>query len=153
MNHQELFGQDLSDWKLAMAYQLELQHSLMGFFPAILADVPADEELFICLDKDLLIEIAKLLPKRRFQVTKFKVLANENKGIAFDLKVVSRTESRFEKITDTDLPILTSAKFNKIVSEAQNGKCPFKWAPGLISSDMTQEEFEETLKSALKETS
>ncbi len=147
MNHKELLEQDLSGWKVAKAYHLELKHKLMGFFPAVFSDKV--EEMFICLDKKLLAEVAKFLPPRSCRCSEFIVLVNEGMGIAFDIKIIAENRSCKNPDEDTSLYVLDRYKLNRLVSQAKEGESPFKWAPGLISDDMSPEEFKESLKLVL----
>ena len=45
------------------------------------------------------------------------------------------------------LHLLTEKEFQDLISKCEH---PFKWAPGLISNDMSSEEFLETIESARK---
>ncbi len=84
-------------------------------------------------------------------MTEFKVLANEEKGIAFDLGKIKEEEYGEKSNNDTHIIILTRERFNKLTAKHRRSKkSPFKWAPGLVSNDMNREEFLDTLKAAKK---
>ncbi|MFA5358216.1 MAG: hypothetical protein WC310_00115 [Patescibacteria group bacterium] len=149
MNHKTLLGQDLTGWKLATAYLLELKHGLMGFFPAEMIDVDGKEDMFLCLDKDLLLQVAKLLPPRQSVMTEFMVLVNESLGLAFDLGILQRKIFRDEPVKDNHIKVLTRQRFEELKAGSKDKK-PFKWTSGLIGNDMSSEEFIETLTKALE---
>ncbi|MCX6739774.1 MAG: hypothetical protein NTZ49_00920 [Candidatus Parcubacteria bacterium] len=148
MNHKELMGRDLSGWKLKTAYHLELHHNLWGFFPAIITDKV--EQMFICLDKKLLLEVAKFLPPRRFRCCAFKVLANEKLGIAFDLRLICEHNLPEDLLEDTSLFILNENNFQELLANSPDNISPFQWAPGLIGDEMNADEFRQSLILSLK---
>lgn len=143
MNHQKLFGQDLAGWQLVTAYLLQLKHGLMGFFPAVFGD---NNEPFVCLDPELVLEIGRLLPARRCEVVTIRVLANPALGIAFDLSVVARTGR--PDADDTHIVVLTRERFAELTADP--AARPFEWAPGLIGGQMSHKEFVADLQQALK---
>jgi len=149
VNHLSLLGQDLAGWTLSRAYWLELSHELMGFFPAVLANEPRGDDLFVCLDTDLLAEVGKLLTPRRCKVIEITVIVNEAECVAFDL---CRIQKKFDEMPEdeTSITVLTRQRFDELVVACGDDECPFKWAPGLVGSDMSSEEFFETLRASLE---
>ncbi|MDD5340942.1 MAG: hypothetical protein PHC97_00720 [Patescibacteria group bacterium] len=116
-----LLGQDLAGWQIAYYHCLKLKHGLMGYFPAITtATVDATEpEIVGVLDKKLLRKVWQTLPKREAKIDTLLVLANTEKGIAFDLK--------------GDVEIMPLKIFSKKeIDELLTKENPFRWSPGLI---------------------
>jgi len=132
----EVMGRDLSGYKQVNAFFLELCHGLMGFFPALIA---ATEEVVVCLDKELLVKVAKTLPPRTCKQGDFLMLANIKGSFGFELNSRKKEDA-------PALHILTESEFERRVKEEER---PFKWAPGLVSNYMTKEEFLETLEAAM----
>lgn len=120
----ELFGRSLAGWQLSRAHLMELQHGLMGFFPAILnggAFGKKSGEVVVVLDKRLLRVVWDHIEKARATITSFMVLACPEIGIAFGLCRNYTEETRAMKIfSEADLATLCGGK-----------KEPFRWSPGL----------------------
>jgi len=131
----ELLNQDLSDWQIEIAYMLERKHTLSGMFPAIYSD---SEEIVVCLDKGLMLDLAQLLKPWPLKLDKFSVLVNKKLGICFELELLSqRLKSTDDQGEDNELIILTLEKFN----ELKGKKEAFRWAPGLLGHRLTPEAY------------
>ena len=116
----ELMDRDLAGWQLAMAYYLELEHGLMGFFPAIIAETG---QMVLCLDENLLVGgVKELLPERRCRQREILVLANEQEAICFQIANEHGVETKAGHI-------LTDEEFEELTEGESE---PFKWTPGLI---------------------
>lgn len=123
-----------AEFRTVNAYLYELDHTLMGFFPAVVAGTG---EIVVCLDPILLERVKDRLPRRRCKRVKFLALVSGDGTYGYDL-----SSGTIESATS--FHILTHDEFERCVSQER----PFKWAPGLISNDMTREEFMETLAAA-----
>lgn len=131
----DVMDKDLAGFKQVQAHFLQLSHGLMGFFPALIRET---EEIVVCLDKKLLVKVMEQLPKRKSQFGDFQMLANTKDGYGFEVGNHNGKETK-------PLRILSEEEFEKRITEEEE---PFKWAPGLVGNDMTQEEFVETLEHA-----
>lgn len=78
----DLFGQDLTGWQIALCYFLELNHGLMGTFPAI----DEKKEIVATLDKPSIEKVWKQLEQRPSKVTGLMVIAHPASGVAFSLE-------------------------------------------------------------------
>lgn len=114
----EVKEQGLTGYELKTGYLLILQHGLMGTFPALIAE---NEELFVCIDKQLLEKVWERLPKRPARVIELQMYVNNADGIGFNVGVGDRAEP---------ISILSEERFATII---ENSEDVFKWAPGLIS--------------------
>ncbi len=130
-----IMGVDLAGFQLTRAFWLELDHTLMGTFPALVAET---NEPVVCLDRELLGRIKDMLPQRRSKEVGTFALANVEQESAFNI------EGRLDHGT-APLILITQAKFDELCAASDQ---PFKWAPGLVGNDMTEEEFRETLATA-----
>ncbi len=153
MNFNEMIKSS-DKWNLKVGYYFELEHHLMGFFPALIIKT---EEMFICFDKDLMVKIGKLLPPRRFKMNTKLFLTNEEEDIAISIAVLNdvvmyindNTKHAIDRRSeDITMDIVNEKIFQELINDKEK---PFKWAPGLIGSDMSPEEFNETLENALLE--
>ena len=119
----ELLKQDSKGqgYLLEKVFSLQLTHSLMGFFPAM---IYSHRRVIICLDLNLLVEIWKTLEPRKSQLDSLTYYVNREKGIAYvDVDRPSeREESKPEKV-------LTRDEYEKIKKEDPDS---IMWAPGLI---------------------
>ncbi|PLX27266.1 hypothetical protein C0583_04510 [Candidatus Parcubacteria bacterium] len=131
----EVMDKDLAGFQQVQAHFLELSHGLMGFFPALVRET---EDIVVCLDKKLLIQVMERLPKRKSKFGEFQMLANIDNGYGFEVGNHNGKETK-------PLRILSEEEFEKRIQEEEK---PFKWAPGLVGNDMTEEEFIETLELA-----
>lgn len=110
----DLLGQNLAGYKLVECNFLELEHSLMGYFPAIFSR-SRKEAIFV--DKDVLEAAKKTLPERRHTThTVAFLLEPEGKGgfIIEGEHMLKRV--RCEVYTKDDL----------------DKHIPIEWAPGLL---------------------
>ena len=122
----EYVNKNLEGVKICTAYSLQLEHSLMGYFPAVF--VENLDNIVICLSHDLIEKVRNMLPKRKSKIDEITVLVDTEKGIAFDLRLISHLnlEEAFDR---ESLNLLSEEDFNKLT---KNGNKPFRWAPGLI---------------------
>lgn len=134
----EVVTGDQVGYQLRVAYSLELTHGLMGYFPAIVAE---EDRTILILEKDLLETVWKMLSPRRSQVNEDLVYANSEGTQAF---LVGGRNA----LSGTPMSLLTRAEFEQLTASGEN---PFKWTPGLVGDDMSQSEFADTLRAALKE--
>ncbi|OHA44520.1 MAG: hypothetical protein A3G59_02335 [Candidatus Taylorbacteria bacterium RIFCSPLOWO2_12_FULL_47_20] len=96
---------------------------------------------FAFLDKQMAERILALLPRRSFKLNREMLLVSDTEKISFSVRaVVCNWEDG--KMVES-LTVLTEED----VSQMHAGD--LKWAPGLISNDMTPEKFRETLEVAL----
>lgn len=133
----EVMDKDLAGFQQVEAHYLQLSHGLMGFFPALISETG---EIVICLDRELLVKVMEKLPKRRSRIDKLQILANIPGQFGFEVGNPNGKDTQ-------SLHILTAEEFEQRV---QQDKKPFKWAPGLVGDDMTEEEFRETLEMAMR---
>lgn len=129
---------DLTGWQLVYGGFLELKHGLMGFFPAIVAET---QEPVICIDSELLDRVEAMLSDRKRIRGEVLMLVHPEQGIGFDLESNPEVGAKPRRI-------LTQAQFDCLTADGAN---PFKWAPGLVSNDMSRDEFADTLDVARKE--
>lgn len=120
----DLFGHDLAGWKFMDCHFLELDHRLMGTFPAVLTANP--RKIIFVLEKHLLASVWNRLETRSAKVTTIPAIVNED-GLAFGLKC----------------EIFGKAKSFQIFSEKEiNELCrqegAFKWVPGLVGGSSSQ---------------
>jgi|GEM_PF-2222302 len=121
---------DLVGWSLREAYWAQLEHGLMGTFPALVNDpenTEAEGELFFCTDKEVLREILILLPRRPFRLSKNLVLLSPDKSYGFCVQALfeqwrmDRQSESVRVVTRDDMTTLSSPGL-------------FRWASGLIST-------------------
>jgi hypothetical protein len=127
-------GADQKGFILAIGYYVELQHHLMGCFPAIESKTT---EMVITTDLKLLKRVCETLTPRRSKFVTQLLYVNPETGTAYSI---------LENLEEaTPFQILTQARFDELMK----GKQPaFKWAPGLVGDDMSLQEFREALETA-----
>ena len=77
----DLLNKDLAGWQIMPCYYLELEHSLMGSFPAIRTQ---DNVIILVTDKALLKKVWDRLPPRSARINKLpKCLVHAETGITF----------------------------------------------------------------------
>jgi len=124
-------------FRLAVGHFAELDHSLMGNFPAIESK---SKEMVMTTDLDLLKKVCETLPPRRFKFGTQLIYVNPETGIAYS--ILGTNKSSLERAEA--FQILTQERFQELTKNEK----PFKWAPGLVSNNMSLEEFKETLQVA-----
>ena len=134
---------DLTDWKMCKCYWAQLKHGCWGTFPALFSrdgGKTAEWEPFVCTDKILMGKVIALLSPRPFKIEESTCVVGKNgEAVAFDLEAMVCQMSIGKE--SESLPVVHEADLNC----REN----FKWAPGLISNDMSAAEFADTIKSAL----
>lgn len=112
----DLFGRDLTGWQIGQCHFLELDHGLMGTFPAI----DENKEIIATLDKRALENVWKQLDRRPAKVTSFMVVAHPASGVAFNLE-------NYLKGDTEPLRILSAEAIDALCQ-----KKSVRWAPGLL---------------------
>jgi hypothetical protein len=120
-----LFGHDLAGWQIAYCHFLELDHGLMGTFPAI----DENRKIVATLNKPALEKVWKQLRRRKAKVSSIMVIANPASGVAFSLDRGYFTPEQIEP-----LDIFSDEQIEALC--AKEGSV--RWAPGLI--DLVKEE-------------
>jgi hypothetical protein len=135
----ELLGGDHSDFRLAIGHYVELDHTLMGTFPAIERD---SREMVLTTDFGLMREVCEMLTPRR---SKFgtQLLYVNSEGVAYS--VLGIDEDSLKR--GEPFQIMTRPRFNELKVASEK---PFQWAPGLVGNDMNADEFREALEAAAK---
>lgn len=134
---------DLSDWKICKCYWAQLKHGCWGTFPALFSrdgGKKAEWEPFVCTSKDLIGKAVGLLRPRSFKIEESLCMVRTNgEVIGFDLEAMIR-----------QMLIGKESVSLSVVSESDlSHRKNFKWAPGLVSNDMSAAEFADTIKEAL----
>ena len=130
-------SKDLSGFQHLIGHYVELKHGLMGCFPAIIDET---NEMIICTDKNVLLDILETLPRKECKFGELQMLVNIKDNIGFVLNHFNQDEAEAERI-------FTKEEFEQRKSSTQQ---PYRWAAGVISlkSEPTEEEFQATLKAA-----
>jgi len=115
----DLFNRNLDGWQITYAHFLQLEHGLMGIFPALIAE---NEDLFAVLDKKSLRKVWDHVDRRSAKITSLLVLANPQVNIAFNL------DGYVEKDQTRPLRILATKELDELCQKEK----PFEWAPGLL---------------------
>lgn len=116
----DVMGNDLAGFQVVKAYFLELEHGLMGFFPAI---IKKNKEMVVCLDKSLLEKVWNLLPRRKTKIVEAILLVNTDGSFGFDIRNENKENTE-------QVHILSEKEFNRLI--ARSGDSPFGWVPGLL---------------------
>lgn len=116
----DLFGQDLAGWQIAPCYFLELDHTLMGHFPAMTAGRGGD--VIYTLNKAMLQKVWRGLMPRPAKITSFMALVYLYSHVAFSLENGIYS-------ADTKPKRLISDKAIEGLSKIEYAFC---WAPGFI---------------------
>lgn len=135
----KLIQGDQNGYVIKTGYSLQLEHSLMGYFPAICRDT---QNVVVTFDLKLIEDVWHSLSPRQSQLNKTKFYVNKRAGICFPITGTSDYDmERSEAIY-----FLTRERFEELMAEQES---PFSWAPGLFSDEMSLEEFRETIEAAM----
>lgn len=135
-----LMAGDQAGYKLAYGYSAELRHGLMGYFPAIYYRT---RNIVLTFDPELMRDVLKKLSPRALLINENKYLVNEAIGVAYH--VTSSGKDDDEK--SHKLFPLVRTEFDWL---CKNYDQPFEWGPGLVSDDMTADEFARTIEAAME---
>ena len=113
----DLFGRDLSGWQIAQCHFLELDHGLMGTFPAI----DQDKEIIATLDKSALEKVWKKLERRPAKVTSLMVVAHPASGVAFNLENYIKGDTEPLRILSTEAIEALCQKKDSVADPADPG--------------------------------
>ena len=123
----DFFGRDLAGWKIGYCYLLELEHGLMGSFPAITVE---GKEVVVVTTKRLLKEVWDKLKKRSAKITSLLAIGNASEGLAFNLEGIG------DKGQAKPMRLFEGPELHFMCKQAN----PFEWAPGLAGgSTLIQE--------------
>ncbi len=134
----DIINGDQGGFELRIGYYLELKHTCMGCYPAIIAD---QKRTIVVIEKDLLKDVATHLTPRRSVISSgiFYVHLTTMEACAisgYDLE---------EKMKREVFYVLSRAEYDRLTASGTN---PFSWAPGLVGDDMSPAELQETLRIA-----
>jgi len=135
-----LESKNQEDYRIEYVYYLQLKHSLIGFFPALIKEVD-QSRIVLTTNKDLLEKVWRKLSPRKSEIRMSEYYIHNEEPIGYMLY--------YYKGNDASLPkkLLTEKEFLSLIEKNDN---PFEWAPGLVGEDMTEEEFLKTLENAIK---
>lgn len=128
-------------YRLTIGYSLALTHSLMGCFPAVFKEDP--KRIVVVLEPDLLKKVWETLPKRRAAINRHLLYVNEQGARAFPVRAGHSLEDIEQH---GSWLVLTHHEFEDCLTR---DAASFVWAAGLVSDDMTSEEFLRTLQESL----
>ena len=140
LNLFELKKGDTSEYPIKEFFYLELTHGLMGCFPVILYDT---DRIVITIDRQLLERVWKMLHPRRSEMVVGHGYVSEKHSVVYPITGTTQYEME-RSIPDR---FLNEAEFHELTKGGVN---PFNWAPGLLGSDMSEEEFLASIKQAAK---
>lgn len=137
----DLVKGDQEGFELRIGYYLELSHTCMGCFPAIVTN--DRKRLILVFEKGLLADLAKHLTPRRSKVSSGLYFVNLKTMEACAVGGYNLAEA----MTNEVFLAFSRTEFDRLTAD---GAEPFSWAPGLIGDDMSSAEFQETLLVALE---
>jgi len=123
----QLLKTELNDWTLRTGYYLQLDHDLMGVFPALMRRT---RKVVVCLREDLIRNVAAHLPARPLKVIYDSFLVNEKAQVVFSLSGLSIIPE--EAVKRGACHLLTDEEFQVLVGKRRQS--PFMWAPGLLQT-------------------
>jgi len=108
-----------TDYEIREVFFLELEHSLWGFFPAMVK-----KDIILVLDQDYIKEVLKKLPKKEYKIgmTLFYIHKRVSVGYPADSYMGEDFSFPLKIFKKEDFKIFFQMKKN-----------PFQWARGLIS--------------------
>lgn len=116
----DLFGCDLAGYQIAYCHFLELDHNLMGFFPAIYEN----RDIIVTLNKCDLEGVWKKLPRRPAKITSFLVLVQSGDGISIGFDIAKENNKPFR--------IFSPESIESLCKRGDERGNPVSWTPGLI---------------------
>jgi hypothetical protein len=125
-------------FRLAMGHYAELKHGLMGTFPAIESK---SGNMIMTTDLELLKQVCATLPARQFRFGAQLIYVNIESGVAYPVL------DTYEQSLERSKPFKTFTR--ERFEELSKMECPFRWTPGLVSNDMSAEDFADTLRAAV----
>lgn len=136
-NLEVLVQGDQRGFLIKTGFKLALTHTLMGYFPVIFRETQRE---VVTIDEDLMRDVWKTLTPRRATLRTEDLYVHPQLGIYYQLP------TQYQKKKDCPaMRFLTRSRFEELMQTEQ----PFVWEEGLISNDMSQEEFVRTIKAAL----
>lgn len=134
LNLFELRKRDLAEVPIKECFFLELEHGLMGCFPAINASI---DQVVLTMDQRLIFDVWLTLPPRQSKVVAVLCYVLNEHGVAY---MIPSSEDQWSVENSQPMPLLTREAFDQLTSG--DGSEPFRWAPGLIGGrGFSQEQF------------
>jgi len=122
LNLFELLKGDTSEYPVKVLYFLELEHRLMGFFPAI---VEKEDRVVITTDAKLLLRVWRMMEPRFSGIRAIDGYVSSTHGVAYQIDGTLASDRE----ASAPQKILTQAEFEELTRE---GGSPFGWARGLF---------------------
>ncbi|MBX4200191.1 hypothetical protein KW790_01905 [Candidatus Parcubacteria bacterium] len=136
----EILDKKIPGYTPSLCCILQLKHSLMGFFPAI---VTGTKIIVITLDIELIFRVWMSLEPEDSMLNESLFYVNEEFGVAYpahDMSEFGQKESRPHKLF----------KAEEINGLFEKNAKPFKWASGLWGADVTRKQFEQIIEDAAR---
>ncbi len=137
LNRAELLKKIPAGFEIKEYYYLQLDHGLMGFFPAVFV---GSKRVVITTDIELAKEAWGTMTPRKSKLSHNLGHVNEQLGIVYPIL----GDDQYEKEESKPLQLLTRTEFEGLLAVSPH---PFQWAPGLLSNDMNADEFRELISS------
>ena len=134
---EELLNGNQEGFEVKMCYWLQLDHGLMGTFPAILKDTKI---VILTHDKETIVRVWRSLKPRRSKMTTGPWMVSEQIGIAYNVppQASDHKHSLPHKLFRRD-------EINTYFAVDPN---PFDWAPGRIGAQISEQWFNELILKA-----
>ena len=128
-------------YELRYGYSLELEHSLMGYFPALFKGT---RTIVVVFDLGLIEKVWETLSTRQSKLNTSLFAVNFQTGVCYPITGVTEYDLKTSKA----MLFLTREEFGQLTAADSH---PFEWAPGLIGDDMSLAEFRQTLEAVAQE--
>ena len=152
LNLRCLLKGDTEGYLLKVAYSLQLGHSLMGYFPAILCGSEKEGKdgrrigrIIVTTDLKLIRKVWTTLSSEESKLDTDLYYVNEKHSIGYRIPQSVDSLDEIEPIT-----LLTQAEFDDLVAKTPH---PFKWVFGLIGGNINRKEFLRAIRIAIREAS
>ena len=138
-----LINSELKNPKLLYVYSLEIDHSLMGYFPAIYM---ATKKPVYCTDLDVLKKVWNMLPPRTSKISMALFLVNDACTEGFPITFTYGT-SFLDPEQCVKIPLMTDDELELLLKET---KSPFVWELGISGARCDDDTFTRLIEKAIK---
>jgi hypothetical protein len=127
-------------FQLKIGYWLEIDHSLMGYFPAIIEETT---EIILTFDPVFLKDVWQILEPKSSKMVEALFYVNEEKSLAFALLANPMQET----LGRIGWHVLTRQEFDQRFAD---NKAAFRWAPGIFGALISPERYRIIIEDSMR---
>jgi len=117
------------NWEIKICYYLEIEHSCMGSFPAIISGT---KRMVLCRDRDLLVKVWRILKPRSSRIVDNLYYIHKTQPVCYLAKC------EWGDNYSEPIKLLTESEYELLMN-------PFDWGGMLIGAEISKDHFQKMI--------